>query len=107
MTSWAVPGAKCVCVDDSAWCFTHAVNLQRASLPKRGEVYVIRSVLSRGDGGLGLRLEGLDNSSIPTISGDEVSFRIARFRPLVTKTQEDDLAIFLPLLTDLRVGTDA
>ena len=87
MTSWAKPGVKCVCVD--------ATRGRVSGLPVPfafGDVLTIRQVAYDG----GLRFVG-----IPTIDpqdGRRTTYAIERFRPLVTRTQSQDLALFTPLL---------
>jgi len=94
MSAWAKPGVKCVCVDGewqslSTFCDT--------SGPKKDEVCTITAVRNHR-GGVWVCIAGYPQSEL---------FDLPSFRPLVSRTQEQDLSIFLPLLTDLPVGEDA
>jgi hypothetical protein len=94
MSAWAKPGVKVVCVD---------AKFRRGDaglVP--GATYSIVSVFpQRGDAGgryrdgLAVILQGIANPFDP----DDGAFALARFRPLVTKTQEQDVAKFRHLLT--------
>lgn len=69
------------------------------TLPTKGKAYTIREVCSYPLHGTGLRLLELINVPSLTTEGVlEVSFWWKRFQPVVTKTIEDDVAIFVPLL---------
>lgn len=103
MSAWAKPGVKCVCVDASNWNATDDRNLSWAELPVEGELYVIREVVNFG-GLAGLRLVGINNPLIPCVYG-EIAFNVSRFRPLITRSQEDDVALFRKLLVP--EGADA
>lgn len=96
MSAWAKPGVKCVCVDaDGSETLVH------------GGVYTVRSTCVAGPlwadaGSVGLRLYEII-LPVDRLDGIEPGYRVSRFRPLVTRTQEQDLELFLPHLTDLRV----
>lgn len=88
MSSWAKPGVKCVCLDDR-W--------EGASPLKKGATYTIHAI-TLGEGrhpgvkvtrGMGLLLVEAENPHQPS-----VGFSAARFRPLITRTQEQDLELF-------------
>lgn len=90
MSSWARAGVKCVCVDA-----TPLYGDDKEIYPVEGQTYTVRSV----EGG-GVTLQEVRN--IPRLYSDgfgEVLFRISRFRPLVTRTQQQDVAMFSHLLT--------
>lgn len=87
--SWAKPGVKCVCVDADSpprsgiWLGDRLV---------AGATYTIVAVTSSPLGLVGVTLLEADT---PNPCG----YWLARFRPLVTKTQEQDVAKFRHLLT--------
>lgn len=79
MSSWAKPGVKCVCVDDRRAPFGSP------SPFARGGVYVVEDVNDLGN----IKIAG-----VPQV--DNVWFwKVERFRPLVTKTQSEDIEMFL------------
>lgn len=100
--SWAVPGAKVVCVDDD-WS-------GRRPRLKRNSIYTITEVRYHvctngkyaGNDDPVLVLRELYNDDSP--SG---GFNILRFRPLVTRSQEQDVAQFRKLLIGAPKGVDA
>ena len=85
MSAWAKPGVKVVCVAPIE------------SLV-RDEIYTIAEVLHRDDTG---RLGVVLVECLASITWENTvgGFRLSRFRPLVTKTQEQDVAKFRHLLT--------
>jgi hypothetical protein len=90
--SWAVRGAKVVCVDDDWTCDEIDTDLPD---PVRGETYTIEGVDTDDDidfeGGAGLYLAGFP---------DDAFYTIRNFRPLVTtKSEAEDLAHFRHHLT--------
>lgn len=103
--AWAKPGVKCVCVDADPDRF---VKLQPSwrddGFPIReGIIYTICEVLVHPGADLvAVRLVELPDRSI----GD-YGYALSRFRPLASRTQEQDLAIFRPILTSISVGEDA
>lgn len=55
--------------------------------PAKGKVYTVREVYERSDGRIGVILvEQTDNNWF---------YDICRFRPLITKTQSEDIEMFL------------
>jgi hypothetical protein len=106
MSSWAKPGVKCVCILPNAkW----AAARWFADAPIGGSIYTIREVV---DGGTALLLHEIQNRQCiveyeagPAIG--EPCFGIWRFRPLITKTQEQDVALFRHILDGLPVGEPA
>lgn len=99
MSSWAARGVKCVYVGVSPHKNTRIIPLER------GGTYTIRAVFlhpSRGE--LGCLLEEVTNE-LSDYFGIEMGYILTNFRPLATRTQEQDLAIFLPLLET--AGEDA
>lgn len=89
MSAWAKPGVKVVCIADAIG----SVKSMGFPLFKKGQIFTIAFV---DECSYGKFLGFVEEHPLHT-------GHINGFRPLVTKTQEDDLAIFLPLLTDLRV----
>lgn len=106
MSAWARPGVKCVCVATS-----HAALDLGFAAPIVGRVYTIREVLDGprfSDGVIdhGVRLVEIVNP--PARFGTtttEPAWVVAKFRPIITKTQEQDVAMFMQNLT--KVGEDA
>lgn len=88
MSAWAKPGVKCVCVD--------AV-MQGPSPLERGAVYELASIIPAQPAFIGryrapaanVRLKGVSNPYNST-----GTFAVERFRPLITRTQEQDVAAF-------------
>jgi hypothetical protein len=77
-------GQKVVCIDDN---FPKAVTLFYKSLPKKGQVYVIRDVVLgvnwKGEAGeVCIYLIGLNNPRSKTPPFPERGFNSERFRPL-------------------------
>ena len=89
MSTWAKPGVKCVCVDASPDFYGEQSGLAQ------GQVYTVK-----GDGGrdafgvFGIRLVEIATR----FDRYGLGFNVNRFRPIVTRTQEQDLEHFLPLL---------
>lgn len=100
--SWAKVGAKVVCVDDSHSPATHMDGLAK------GTVYTIRWVGMDfvGEAGMCVRLVEIirDRPYIGHESAGrmDIPYMIGRFRPVQTKTQEQDMEMFAPLLTGKR-----
>lgn len=90
--SWCRVGAKVVCVDASPRVGARARDLDGLT---RGVVYTIRSVFEE-DGELCLRLAEIVRpiriEDILENYGTENGFAATRFRPLVTRSQEQDIA---------------
>lgn len=101
---WAVPGAKVVCVEPSPAASFYGWE----KLPVVGEVYTIRDIVFPDGGTPCIRLDEISNAVSEYFYGPaECSFKIARFRPLISKTQEQDVALFEPLLNSKSVEVDA
>jgi hypothetical protein len=82
--SWAVPGARVVVVDNGP------TPLGNASGLSLNQIVTIKSI--RFDGCL------LIDAGRP-----RYGFRPSRFRPLVTRSHEQDMAIFRPILDQIPV----
>jgi len=87
MSSWIKPGAKCVCVDTGGY-----------PLLKEGAVY---EVLSYDDGWL--RLVGVIDKG----RGRAAGWLPKRFRPLLTKTIEQDVQMFKRIADTAPILEDA
>jgi hypothetical protein len=98
MSAWAKPGVKRVCVDAS---------YIRGDMPLRvGGVYeIVRVGRPCGDGRGRYRRPQLVVALAETANpfSPDGSFAVERFRPLVTKTQEQDVALFRHLLAPKNV----
>lgn len=84
MSSWAKPGVKCVCIL-AKWGARHVPEVRH---PVVGDVLTIQEV-DFFDGRVGLTFEGL---------GEDDFYAACCFRPLVTRSQEHDVALFKHLL---------
>jgi hypothetical protein len=101
--SWAVKGAKVVCVDDAhlSYCVPgYRYSDDGLDGLSKGEIYTIRDALvSPFDGAPSIRLVEITRArNWSRLKKGEPGFAVGRFRPLVTKTQEQDVAQFAPLL---------
>ena len=90
---WARPGIEVVCIDDD-WNFTwYDVRGLRSPdrVPMLNEVLTVEQAIPHPwlHSGVGLRFEGIDPLAY---------WPASHFRPLVSRTIEDDIAIFAPLL---------
>lgn len=90
MSSWARVGVKCQCVDDRPSQFGECSLL-------KGKIYTITAVLSPDRTG---RIGVLVAEAVSKSRG----FHLYRFRPLITKTQEQDVSMFLSLLKPSEVN---
>ena len=109
--SWVKPGAKCVCIDDHLDpvkfpCLPPIID-DRSVMPVRGRVYTVQAsewytydhpILGRQDF-LGVHLLEIQRPR-GGFSGRLVPYRANRFRPLVSRSAEDDAALFAPLVGD-------
>lgn len=93
--SWAVRGARVVCIE--SFIYRNSVQREHAPvLPQKGTAYTIADVDICGSTGV-VDLILVEIVTKP-FRGEEIAWDIDHFRPLVTRTQEQDLAIFMPLL---------
>lgn len=99
MSNWAVRGAKVVCVDDVICVAWHLRPIGK--LIKHG-VYTIRDVgLSRANPGMIiLRLVEISNPESPRWK-HEYGYRLHRFRPLITRSHEEDMTVFRKIASNL------
>jgi hypothetical protein len=90
MSAWAKVGVKCVCID-----FTPVFICARPhpADPVAGGVYTVTGIWHDEDGTF-LQLAECDGDS---------GYEVSDFRPLVTRTQEDDVALFRDLLVSNEV----
>lgn len=97
VTTWAAPGVKCVCVREG-----HLG-------PKLNDVCTIDEVKADASGVWLVLVEygWRHTDTATTVERRRPWFRVDRFRPLITRTQEQDLALFTPILDGLRIGEPA
>jgi hypothetical protein len=106
MSSWAKPGVKCVCIRTAPL----ALRVAGANYPEVGVVYTVRKVVITSfgphKGEPSLLLEEVVNTPAinPRLFPDvhsplEASMPVDAFRPLITRTQEQDIALFHHLLS--------
>jgi len=93
--SWAVRGAKVVCV------YNHVEHPRPGEVfPAKGQIYTIREVAPSEkfpDEAIAAFAE-LENPLLRKGGKAEAMFRLKYFRPLVPRSQEQDVAIFAPML---------
>jgi len=65
-----------------------------------GKVYTIRAIPETDDS-YGFLLEEIDNSHVKNVNGREPSFSPARFRPLITKSQQEDIRMIKSLVREM------
>lgn len=93
--SWAVKGAKVVCVDAEP-LDNHTWHPSEA--PKAGAVYTVaRAFIHNGDAIVHLAELARELVS-RKLWGPECGYAIERFRPLILRSQEQDMELFHPLL---------
>ncbi len=92
MTSWAKPGVKCVCILNAI-----PGGYGDEKLPVKGVTYTVRAVHVDGDASW---LQEIRNPRRHYADGEEVCFLTEGFRPLITKSQDEDVALFRRLLAD-------
>lgn len=108
MSAWAKPGVKCVCIRDD-WKGFEVYERMGIHVPSRlpmiNEVLTINEVMDdlshvpgRVTSNIGLTFVEL---------GHDWGFALDCFRPLITKSQEDDVALFRSLLDALPIGESA
>lgn len=103
MSSWAAPGVKCVCIIDD-WQDIPGMG-SPSRLPMINEVLTIKEVMVAGDlNSLSSRFQFVGEAARTVIIsfhelGHDWFFAVRNFRPLITKTQEQDLALFRHLLS--------
>lgn len=94
MAAWAKPGVRCVCIDDD-WSDYHCKLLgiePPSRVPMLNEVLTIRAVYPSTIRPYCLALQFSE-------LGHEFGFPAHCFRPLTTRTLEQDMSHFTPLLT--------
>lgn len=79
--AWAVPGAKCTPVNDDPWSL---IDGRDSSGPAKGEIVTISRVRAETDGVWVSLAEW----------GPDDLFDVSDFRPLIQRTQEQDVALF-------------
>lgn len=76
--SWAVKGAKVVCIKRDSWVLVEGRDTDHK--PGYGDICTIKAVVTTAH-----------FVCLTLVGYGQHKFRISRFRPLVSKTQEDDL----------------
>lgn len=108
--SWAVKGAQVVFVGGFGFPLRNAA-AYGVTVPAVRVAYTIREVVTHWsfDGAIGLRLHEIRNRRLYTeLQGlVEPCFSVAFFRPLVTRSQDQDVAQFRKLLAHQPEGVDA
>ena len=89
MSSWAKAGVKCVFIYEGGGHGTIVNDRGFRAMPVCRQVYEISGVHQEEPYGLFLSLVGFP---------DQQFFHISAFRPLVPRTQEQDVALFTPVL---------
>lgn len=92
--SWAKPGVKCVCVNNDGW---YRDGTPFESDVRLNGVYTIVEVITDSRGHVGISLWGQPLGEY---------YNVTQFRPLITKSQEQDVALFRHHLDGLPVGAD-
>lgn len=104
MNSWLSVGSKVVCINADPLVNVslirnsgHRPNLHEGLPLNLGEVYTIESVKAHAIlDVVCIRLVEIASRG-PDMTGDDPGFDSRRFRPLITKTQEQDIEMFLRL----------
>lgn len=114
--SWAVRGAKVVCILDD-WDTAHTIDpMGVMAFPKKDEIYTIREVRVRfvsewSEVMVGVLVVEISNpvSEAGSATGEEFGFDIRCFRPLVQKDEEIEAQIYQTRRhrATRRVGEDA
>jgi hypothetical protein len=101
MSSWARPGVKCVFVGVPSWA---KPDWRGIAAPSLHHVYTIRDVVLY-EGSVLVRLAEIVNPVIDLDNGRaERCYPLICFRPLISKTQEQDVELFRHHLTGAPVG---
>lgn len=106
MSVWPSVGMKCICVSNGAGTAAsvtgvrYPLSIWGIENAVKGAQYTVREVVDTLYG-IGLLIEEIDNRHVRTVTGDEVSFLLSRFRPLITRTKDEDVAAFKSLLQDM------
>jgi hypothetical protein len=93
---WAVPGAKVVCIS------APLRSRKFSTPPEVGAQYTIRETFISSHGTSAARLVEI-KGTYSRKSKMERGWKLFRFRPLITRSQDDDMAIFRPILDQLLV----
>lgn len=112
MTSWAVPGARCVCIDDDFGFVQTGEHVIPTRIPMLNEVLTVRavkigedSILCSNPGGVFLFFWEIDRKQACGPLTGEVSWFVECFRPLTERPTS--IEIFERLLTPAKVGEGA
>lgn len=97
MSVWPSVGMKCVCVNNRFPDSDFIAPPDR--LLVRGAIFTISAVLVDG-GETCIHLREITREISPK-HGRRLPFYLSRFRPLITRTQDEDVAAFKSLLQDM------
>ena len=95
VNTWPSVGMKCVCIKRGPWTVAYGCLPGGEVFPEYGDVLTIRDV-EDGD----LRFVEIVNPRV-RVGNTETTFSVTRFRPLVTKTQAEDIALFLSIANEV------
>lgn len=87
MSAWARPGVKCVCIYEGPALNSQGVPCEWSA--DKGRIYTIVSIRDDEQGHLYLGLWGMPLGKFHDVDG---------FKPLITRTQEQDVALIKSLL---------
>lgn len=97
MSAWAKPGVKCVFLGIPPG--KYVAQPESIHIPEAGAVLTVRDVRQNAQGETCLRFVEIINPTVATQCGTaERGYEAFCFRPLITRTQEQDLELFRPLL---------
>lgn len=88
MSDWAKPGARCICVDVSL----PASGIWTGDVLVKGRTYTIEGLVAKG----GLLLIEARQARYPIYG-----YFAWRFRPLVTRSHEEDMTVFRKIASNL------
>lgn len=101
MSAWARPGVKCVCIHTGPWILREEADpgaeIGPDVHPDTGEVCTIAGVRLRRSGVIALLIDGYGSNE----------YAVHHFRPLITRTQEQDVALFRQIIAQVPAGVDA
>ena len=95
MSAWAKPGVKCVCIKGGQPNSRGMMLV--GSMPQEQQVYTVTEVRYCSRCGVLLVL-----AEFPDV-GNSNGWEATHFRPIITHTQEDDVALFRDLLVSNEV----
>ena len=97
--SWAKVGAKVVCIDGTPDAPRSHLSDYKSSLPVKGQTYTLGAAV---DPAYWYRGPRVAVAELPHIQYEyDYGWHLSRFRPLVTKTQAEDVRAFKSMLRDM------